>query len=88
MIHIRVDDEIENSKRRFACGIGPELPQGDLYFHEIESHRAGFRSEDVCPGCYPDGKPEIGTPLSQLSGRPGHPGYEEFKRVAESWGFP
>jgi len=29
----------------------------------------------------------LGTPLSQLSGRPGHPGYEEFKRIALSWGY-
>lgn len=29
----------------------------------------------------------IGTPLSQLSGRPGHTGYDEFKRIARSWGF-
>jgi len=29
----------------------------------------------------------IGTPLSQLSGRPGHPGYNEFCRIARSWGY-
>lgn len=29
----------------------------------------------------------IGTPLSELSGRPGHPGYGEFKRIAKSWGY-
>lgn len=29
----------------------------------------------------------LGTPLSQLSGRPGHPGYDEFKRIAASWGY-
>jgi hypothetical protein len=29
----------------------------------------------------------IGTPLSALSGRPGFPGYETFKRIARSWGF-
>jgi hypothetical protein len=28
----------------------------------------------------------LGTPLSQISGRPGHPGYDEFKRIAASWG--
>jgi len=28
MIHIRIDNEIENSKRQFACGIGPDLPAG------------------------------------------------------------
>ena len=29
----------------------------------------------------------LGTPASQLSGRPGHPGYEEFCRIAKSWGY-
>lgn len=87
MIHIRIDDDPENAKRKFACGIGPELPAGDFYYFEGEARRAGFRSEDVCPGCYPDGKPQIGTPISELSGRPGHPGYEEFCRIAKSWGY-
>ncbi len=29
-----------------------------------------------------------GTPISQLSGRPGHQGYDEFVRIANSWGYP
>jgi hypothetical protein len=29
----------------------------------------------------------IGTPISGISGRPGHPGYDEFCRIAKSWGF-
>ena len=29
---------------------------------------------------------QIGTPISQLSGQPGTPGYAEFKRIAKSWG--
>lgn len=29
----------------------------------------------------------LGTPISQLSGRPGHPGYKEFCRIARSWGY-
>ena len=28
-----------------------------------------------------------GTPISQLSGRPGHAGYDRFKQIAASWGF-
>ena len=83
MIHIRIDHEEENSKRRFACGIGPELPPGDVYF--CESEGAAYRHSD-CPGCNPNGPRPIGTPLSELSGRPGHPGYDEFCRIARSWG--
>ena len=29
----------------------------------------------------------LGTPLSKISGRPGHKGYEEFCRIAQSWGY-
>lgn len=29
----------------------------------------------------------LGTPLSQLSGRPGHAGYDEFRRIAATWGY-
>lgn len=29
----------------------------------------------------------LGTPASEISGRPGHPGYEEFCRIARSWGY-
>ena len=28
-----------------------------------------------------------GTPISEISGRPGHKGYTEFLRIAKSWGF-
>ncbi len=38
--------------------------------------------------CEPDDVSfEIGTPISELSGRPGHAGYSEFCRIADSWGY-
>lgn len=83
MIHIRVDNEILNSKRRFACGLGPELPDGDRWVGETE---AGLHHMVDCPECMPV-KRQLGTPLSELSGRPGRPGFEEFKRIAVSWGY-
>ena len=82
MIHIRIDDEAENSKRKFACGIGPELPPGDQYFFESESE--AFRKAD-CQGCNPTG-PQLGTPLSELGTVPGEAGYSEWCRISESWG--
>lgn len=90
-LHIRIDDA-EHSPRQFACGIGPELPADDVYFFEAEpiARSAAYLSShpevEACPGCFPDGKPQLGTPISQLSGRPGHPGYDEFCRIAQSWG--
>lgn len=29
----------------------------------------------------------LGTPLSELSNTPGTAGYEEFKRIARTWGY-
>jgi hypothetical protein len=83
MIHIRIDDEPENSKRRFLCGIGPELPPGDTYFCAAES----MADRADCPGCNPTGPRQYGTPISQLSGRSGQPGFSGFSRIAQSWGY-
>lgn len=58
-----------------------DLPVGE---DEIDRHC----DDDVFIGPSPkreDGK--IGTPLSELSGRPGEPGYADFCRIAASWGF-
>lgn len=83
MRHIRVDNEVENSKRRFVCGIGPELPLGDDYVFDSES----MAERADCPGCNPAGLRRLGTPISELSGRIGEKGYEEFCRIARSWGY-
>lgn len=83
MIHVRIDTEVDNSRRRFACGIGPELPPGDVYFFAGEA--AADRAD--CPDCNPAGPRKIGTPIAELSGRPGHPGFERFCAIARSWGF-
>ena len=40
-----------------------------------------------CSECFEAQRAPVGTPLSRLSGRPGHPGYSEFKRIAASWGY-
>lgn len=82
MFHIRVDDEIENSKRRFACGIGPALPEGDKW---VGASEFGLHHMVDCPGCAGD-RVQLGTPLSELSGRPGHRGYDKFCEIAASWG--
>lgn len=91
-LHLRVDDEELNANRRFACGIGPALPEGDMFLFDGESHLAGVllakRPEvGACPGCFPGGRPRFGTPLSELSGRAGSVGYERFRRIARSWGY-
>lgn len=82
MIHIRIADGSDNYHRRLICGIGPELPESDTCYYDGESLS---RLSD-CPGCNPGGPRELGTPISQLSGRSGHPGYEKFCQIARSWG--
>lgn len=58
----------------------------DLAIAEWEVSREPLDG-DIPTGPAPrDPSKPIGTPLSQLSGRPGEPGYEEFCRVAKSWG--
>lgn len=83
MIHIRIDNERENSRRKMACGIGPDLPEGDVYFFAGESQCE--RAD--CPDCNPGGPRQLGTPLSELSGRPGSNGYGRFVAIAKSWGY-
>jgi hypothetical protein len=83
VIHIRVDNEELNSRRKFACGLGPDLPEGDTYYFESE----GSAERADCPGCNPHGSRPLGTPLSQISTQPGQPGYEEWLRISRSWGY-
>lgn len=64
MIHIRVDQSELNAHRKFACGIGPELPAGDKWFYQSE---ASARHAD-CPGCNPRGAEPIGWPATSMDG--------------------
>ena len=51
-----------------------------------EEERGHETDVGIPPASRPaDGK--IGTPISQISGRPGHPGFDEFCRIAKSWGY-
>lgn len=61
-----------------TCG----LAIGD---HEVEREPLEGSVEILPAAPSPDGK--IGTPITELSGRPGHPGYAEFCRIARSWGY-
>jgi len=85
--HLRVDawcDEItgEHHNGRIACGIA-ELPAGDTWVYEAESY--AYHVAD-CQQCNPGGPKPYGTPLSQLSGRPGTAGFGVFASIAKSWG--
>lgn len=75
-VHIRIDNEILNCNRRFACGIGPELPEGDVYY--FASERGSHHKVD-CPGCKPHAA-KLGTPLNQMT-------QARFEEIGRSWGY-
>ena len=84
VIHLRIDDEDLNSRAKFACGlVGVDsLPKGDKYVSDGE-YRHHWVTCVECGG----GEYQIGTPISELSGQPGQPGYGRFKEIARSWGY-
>lgn len=64
MLHIRVDQSELNSQRKFACGIGPSLPEGDKWVYPMES----MADRADCPGCNPQGPRQIGWDASTMDG--------------------
>ena len=48
MTHLRIDDQVENSRRKFACGLGPDLPEGDQWVFKGEY---SLHHMVDCPGC-------------------------------------
>lgn len=76
-----------------TCIVGPviEISQIDETFHyriagSVGRVGGGYEAEFVF--AERDIGERGGTPLSQLSGRPGFPGYDHFAGVATSWGYP
>lgn len=83
MIHIRIDD-CESGPARYECGIVGKLPDGDKWYFAGEACAVHVAD---CQGCNPGGPHAYGTPISQLSGRPGEPGFDRFCEIARSWGY-
>jgi hypothetical protein len=65
-----------------ACGMR-QLADGHAYVNDT----AAACLHVTCPTCLPECQ-QLGTPISQLSGRPGEPGYERFVVIGRSWGYP
>lgn len=85
MIHVREQDPTKpEGETRIRCGL-PTMPPGDTMFFDGEP--GAWLAAD-CEGCNPGGPKQLGTPVSQLSGRPGHRGFDAFCGIAESWGQP
>lgn len=71
----------------WSCGIneGWYCEACDLGVAGWEHPREPMEGDVGIPPANPAERP--GTPISELSGRPGHKGYAEFARIAKSWGF-
>lgn len=60
--------------------------RGKFCIHCGEQQEYEPSEDDVSIGFSDPDRP-LGTPLSQLSGQPGTPGFAEFDRIARSWGY-
>jgi hypothetical protein len=71
----------------YSCGVisGWYCDACDLGIGEHEVEREPQPDDVPITFRREPGEP-LGTPISELSGQPGTPGYEKFKRIAKSWG--
>lgn len=58
-----------------------------LSIEATEIYEGDRREDDVSIGFGGADTSNLGTPISELSGRPGEPGWEKFKAIARSWGY-
>jgi len=85
MIHVREQDPAKpEGETRIRCGLAA-MPAGDTMFFAGDP---GAWLTANCEGCNPGGPKQLGTPISQLSGRPGSDRFDAFCGVADSWGYP
>lgn len=76
------DYEYEPGDRDYFC-----VECGDCAPYEWIDGLCGDDCCSVSMGASREPGEPIGTPISQLSGRPGHDGYEKFVEIAKSWGY-
>lgn len=86
--NIDISDTYEGDD--YSCGIiaGWYCDACDMSFAEHEYPREQLEDDvSISPTTLRVGE-QIGTPISQLSGRPGQPGFKKFCEIAFSWGYP
>lgn len=80
-------NEKPNWKRLTCCAMPlTTFPENHFW---TEEHLAAVRltkpNTFACKVCFPDGKPQFGTPISQVDGRNG--GNAAWRRISASWGY-
>lgn len=84
---VDISDTFEGDDPSIGINAGWYCDACDLAIGEHEAPRE-YQDGDVPIGPVPrDPARPLGTPISELSGRPGEPGYDEFVRIAKSWGY-
>lgn len=82
-----ISDTYEESD--WSCGInaGWYCDNCDMAFGEHEFPREPLDDDVMIEPAPRDPAKPIGTPIDQISGRPGHDGYAEWVRISKSWGY-
>lgn len=80
-----ISDTYEPSDFSVGINAGWYCDACDLGIGEHEYPREPMGDDVSIPSRDPDRS--IGTPISQVSGRPGHDGYAEWCRISRSWGY-
>lgn len=81
-----ISDSFERADPSIGIDAGWYCDACDHAIAEWEAPREPMEGDVGIGPLRQPGEP-IGTPISQLSGRPGEPGYAEFCRIARSYGY-
>ena len=83
-----ISDTYEGADPDVGISAGYYCDTCDLGVAEWEVGGREVFDDDVMPAPTIDHSEPLGTEFkTPMSGRPGHPGFAEFKRIAKSWGY-
>jgi hypothetical protein len=82
-----VSDTYEPDDHSVGINAGWYCDACDLGIGENEYPRDAGEHDVYVPSMPRDPSKPLGTPISQVSGRPGTDGFAEWCRISRSWGF-
>ncbi len=63
------------------------MRRGKFCNHCDKEREPEYFEDDVVVSFARESGEQLGTPLSELSGRPGRHGFQKFSQIASSWGY-